>query len=543
MNDVRPDAHPDQATTIAAAEFRAAFLTSATWLELNADAVNGLNIFPVPDGDTGLNMALTLRAAADEAATRGDDDVRALFNGLAHGALMGARGNSGVILAQYLRGMMRASTSDRAIDGEALARLLTAGAEAAYDAVAQPVEGTILTVARCAAEAARAAAAEAAAITAVLDAAHAAAQAAVDRTPDQLPVLRQAGVVDAGGEGFRVWLEGLLLHLRGESIVGHAPRIKKHADLSALQHTADMDGYCTEVLFRPQSVELAALRERVETLGTSALVVGDGDLVKIHVHTPRPGGALDLATELGEIVRVKVDNMRLQFEAFASAALPVNPVPGTSVVAVALGSGFQEIFASLDALVVAGGQSMNPAVSEIVAAIQRAPREHVVVLPNNPNVAMAAEQAAQSVASRSATILPTRTMCQGIAAALALSPDGDFDANLASAVRAADRCVTIELTRAARETEIAGRLVSMGAWLAIVDGELIAGPEAVAELVGKVLDGLPPGPFDIATIYDGTGGLDAEIEEIRDLIASRLGVPVERVRGGQPHYPYIISLE
>jgi dihydroxyacetone kinase-like predicted kinase len=273
------------------------------------------------------------------------------------------------------------------------------------------------------------------------------------------------------------------------------------------------------------------------------LVVGDEDLVKIHVHTLRPGGALDLATELGEIVRVKVDNMRLQFEAFASAAPPTTPEPGTSVVAVALGSGFQEIFASLDAIVVPGGQTMNPAVADIVTAIERAPREHVVVLPNNRNVIMAAEQAARSVAGRNVQVIPTRSMCQGVAAALALSPAGDVNVNREAATRAAGRCVTIELTRAARESELAGNIVPAGAWIAVVDDEIVAGSHDVLDLMGQVLAAAPSRPFEVATIYVGAEGVDREADLIRDLIASQMGISVERASGGQPHYPYIVSLE
>jgi dihydroxyacetone kinase-like predicted kinase len=317
----------------------------------------------------------------------------------------------------------------------------------------------------------------------------------------------------------------------------------QHADLLAFHQAEASYGYCTEVLFRPQAVDLETVRERVTALGTSVLVVGDSDLMKIHVHTLRPGGALDLATELGEIVRVKVDNMRLQYKAFANAAPETEPSPGVSAVAVALGSGFQEVFASLNATVVTGGQSMNPAVADIVAAIRRAPHEHVVVLPNNRNVILTAEQAARAIAGRHVTIIPTRSMCQGIAAILALSPDGDIESNLAAMKQAADRCLTIELTHAARETEVAGEVVAEGAWIAVVDDQLVAGADHIVALLGRVLDRLPARPYELATIYLGIGSTDAESEAIRDLIATRMGIEVERVQGGQPHYPYIISLE
>ena len=529
--------------TITAVELRAAFETSAEWLDRHAEAINSLNVFPVPDGDTGLNMSLTLRAAAEAATECASDDVPSILGAIARGALMGARGNSGVILAQYLRGMARAAEAATALDGGALAQTLEGGSQAADSAVARPVEGTILTVARAAARAARDAADQGANASATLGAAHTAAQEAVERTPDQLPVLREAGVIDAGGEGFRVILEGLLLHVQGAALADRPARVNQRADLRAFKHDVDTFGYCTEVLFRPASADLDSVRARVAALGTSVLVVGDDDLIKVHVHTLRPGAALDLATELGEIVRVKVDNMRLQFEDFAGVQ-PANPPPtGTAVVAVAPGAGFRSIFESLDAIVVDGGQSMNPPVADIVAAIERAPRQQVVILPNNRNIILAAEQAIQAVNGRQARVFPTHNVCQGIAATLAISPEVDADANLASAARAVARCVTIELTHAARDTEVRSVPVRLGAWIAVVDGELVAGPDDVGELVGEIIAGLGDRKFELVTVYDGVESNPPESARIRDVIASKLGVAVEHEHGGQPHYPYIISLE
>jgi DAK2 domain fusion protein YloV len=534
-----------ESSTIIGSQLRDAFAASATWLERNAEAINALNVFPVPDGDTGLNMALTLRAASDAAAACPGERVDAILDAGAHGALMGARGNSGVILAQYLRGMARALARHDVVDSDLLADSLAAGSDAAYAAVAQPVEGTILTVARSAADAAGGRAAQGYGPVDVLHAAHLAARAAVERTPEQLVVLREAGVVDSGGEGLRVVLEGMLMCLRGDPLPEHDRPIDHRADLSAFRHEEDAFGYCTEVLFRSEGGDVESLRERVAALGTSVLVVADQDLVKVHVHTLRPGAALDLATELGEIVRVKVDNMRLQFQELSGAEQTPSgaPEPGTAIVAVALGDGFHEIFASLDAIVVPGGQSMNPAVGDIVAAIRRAPRQDVLVLPNNHNVILAAEQAASAAAGRSVAVVPTRSMPQGIAAALALTPDLAADANLAAVTRAADRCRTIEITRAARQTEIDGMAIVPGSWIAVLDGKLIGGPNALDGLLGRALDALPSNPYEIATIYVGSQGTSEGTTTIRDVIATRMGVPVEFHRGGQPHYAYIISLE
>jgi uncharacterized protein len=531
-----------------AAKLLDALAASATWLERHTEAINALNVFPVPDGDTGLNLSLTLRAGVDGARTVSRETGAAVLDAAARGALMGARGNSGVILAQLLRGVARAAAGRDEIDGPLAAELLQAGADAAYDAVAEPVEGTMLTVARAAAHGAADRAQQEGVLLDVLEAAHEGAQAAVRKTPEQLAILRQAGVVDAGGEGLRVILQGLCLHLRGESMAGPAQPPAQRADLSAYQHEADAFGFCTEVLFAPArgaNDGLEALRGRVASLGTSVLVVGDEELVKIHVHTMNPTGALALAAELGEIVRAKVENMRIQFEEFQAAAAAEARVrePGTSLVAIALGEGFQQIFAGLDADVVAGGQSMNPAVGDIVAAIQRCRYNHVLVLPNNRNVILAAEQAAAAVTDRSVRVVPTASMPQGIAAALAVSPAGEAEANHGAAERAARRVHTIELTRAVRPSSIDDMPVETGSWIAIVDGRTIAGPPALPGLIGQALRALPDQSYELATIYVGQDGTDAEAASLGALIGSGVGAPVEIQPGGQPHYAYIISLE
>lgn len=536
---------PAEPVSLNGPQIRAAFVTAATWLERHADRINALNVFPVPDGDTGLNMSLTLRAAADAALVCGADGAPRVLDALARGALMGARGNSGVILAQFLRGLARAHPLNGALTGAWLAEALAAGADAAYRAVAEPVEGTILTVARSAAEAALARADGGGATPVeVLDAAHSAARLAVERTPEQLAVLREAGVVDAGGEGFRLVLQGLLAHLSGESLLEPDATPRGRVGPTSI-HQADAFGYCTEVLFRPNGGGRRHVRERIRALGTSVLVVGDDELIRVHVHTLRPGAVLDLATELGEIVQVKVDNMRLQSQAFRDRleAPPSLVEPGTAIIAVAMGHGFQEIFRSLGAIVVTGGQGMNPAVGDLLDAIERAPRQHVVVLPNNPNILLAAEQAAAAAHGPSVTVVPTRSMPQGIAALLTMCPDGETPPDLEAATRAAQRCQTIHVTRAVRQTEVDGTLVLPGSWVAVLDDRLIAGGGSLEALVERALDALPPGAYEIATVYIGADGTDDDAAAIGQTILRRTGIAVEVQRGGQPHYPYILSVE
>lgn len=532
-----------------AADLRAALAASSAWLERHVEAINALNVFPVPDGDTGLNMSLTLKAAVDQMAADDPSSLDAVAASMARGALLGARGNSGVILAQLLRGVARRLQSAAEVDASLMARALESGAEAAYSAVPNPVEGTILTVARAAAAGARAAAGQGADLRATLERAHGAARAAVAETPEQLPILKQASVVDAGGEGYRVMLEGLVRHLNGER-VAHAPApVDMRADLSSLhQDENDFFGYCTEVLFQGEDLDLDALRQRVSALGTSVLVVGDREMLKVHVHTLRPGAVLELATEAGEILQVKVDNMQLQHREFAAASAPPaaprgGPQTGTALVAVALGEGFQQLFASLGAMVVAGGQTMNPSVDEIAAAIRRAPRAGVIVLPNNRNVVLAAEEAVRLAGGRSAAVTPTANLPQGVAAALALNPEADVDANLPPMARAAAACRCLEITRAVRPARFGDLEVRAGALLALLDHEPVASADSVSELVQTAVSHLPQATYEIATIYVGDEGSDDGARTLRDALGARLGIPTEIVPGGQPHYDYIVSIE
>jgi DAK2 domain fusion protein YloV len=549
---VQPGATPaplQPLNVLTGADFRAALATSSAWLDRHVEAINALNVFPVPDGDTGLNMSLTLKSAVDQVSTDNPPSLEAIAASMAKGALLGARGNSGVILAQLLRGLARSLDSAAEVDASLLARALESGAEAAYSAVPNPVEGTILTVARAAAGGARAAADEHADLLATLERAHSAARAAVAETPEQLPILKQASVVDAGGEGYRVLLEGFIKHLKGEPVTNGPAPVDLRADLSSLhQDESDFFGYCTEVLFQGNGLDVEAVRHQVSALGTSVLVVGDREMLKVHVHTLRPGAVLDLATQAGEIVRVKVDNMQLQHREFAAAlAAPTSREgprqAGTSLVAVALGVGFQQLFASLGAVVVAGGQTMNPSVEEIAAALGRRDREGVIVLPNNRNVVLAAEQAVRLAGGRSAAVVPTANLPQGVAAALALNPEADVDANLPVMARAVGSCRCVEIARAVRKGQFGSVEVRPGALLALLDDEPVASGGSPIDLVDVALSRLPQVAYDIATIYVGAEGSDEIARALAAALGARLGIPTEVIFGGQPHYDYIISIE
>lgn len=536
----------DERPTLSGAELREAFIASGAWLDRHVDAINALNVFPVPDGDTGLNMSLTLRSALEQLQSAGASSVGEVTEAVARGALLGARGNSGVILAQLLRGIARTLRGQETADGKLLAQALADGAEAAYTAVANPVEGTILTVARGAGRAAQKAAADSLGPLSILEHAHRGAQAAVAETPDQLPILKQASVVDSGGEGYRVVLEGLLRSLRGEPMDESPIAVTTRVDFSALHQDADdFYGYCTEVLFQGTDLDAGAVRTRLNELGSSVLVVGDTEMLKVHVHTLRPGAVLDLATDLGEIVKVKIDNMQLQHLEFAGA--PKQPAAaelgGTSIVAVALGAGFEEIFASLGAVVVRGGQTMNPSVGEIAAAVEKTTRAEVIILPNDRNVLMAAEQAAQGFDARKVAVLPTESIPQGIAAAVAHNPEADADTNVSALTEAASRCHCIELTRAVRASRLEGVAIDAGAPLAILDRDPVSSGASFEDTLRGAIDRLPRRDYELVTIYLGSEGTAEDASSLADIIRQQTGLPVEIASGGQPNYPYIISVE
>lgn len=534
-----------QVATIDGGSFAAALGTATAWVERHAEAVNALNVFPVPDGDTGLNMSLTLKSAVETVQGSPSRQLGDVVEAMARGALMGARGNSGVILAQILRGMARTLANTSEADGPTLARALQAGSDAAYQALANPVEGTILTVARRAAEASGAAGTGN--LIGVLEAAHAAARRAVDETPELLPILKQASVVDAGGEGYRLFLQGLLMHLRGDPLPSGPATVSSWADLSSLHQTDDdFYGYCTEVLFQGSHLDLEATRAQVSALGTSVLVVGDREMIKVHVHTVRPGAVLDIATEMGELVKVKIDNMQLQHQQFSAAARQSTPVvleAGTAVVAVASGVGLEALFRGLGAKVVPGGPSMNPAVEQLVDAIRSTACHDVLILPNNKNVFLAAQQARDLVSERDVRVVPTRGVPQGVAAILALNPEADAETNLPALTAAAERCHSIEIARASRDANIDGLRIEEGKFVAMLDDRPAASGSSCEDVLRDSLDRLSVDAPEAATIYVGMDGDLVEAEALAASIRSRFRLDPEVIEGAQPHYRYIVSIE
>jgi DAK2 domain fusion protein YloV len=536
-------------------DLRDTFAAATAWLEANADSVNAINVFPVPDGDTGTNMYLTMRSVMEEAVKSPAEGAAAIMAAMSRGALMGARGNSGVILSQIIRGMTAGVGEADSVDAATFARALEEGAKAAYKAVTKPVEGTILTVGREAAAAARAASdAGAGDVVAVVEAALAEAEASLERTPDLLPVLKEAGVVDAGGKGLTVLLDGIARHLKGEpmKVAEGAPEGRVGREWLAVtaqvhEQEESLYGYCTELLVAGEALEADSARNRMMELGDSVLVVGDDRLLRVHVHTDDPGAALTYATGIGSLVQVKVDNIRDQAERFLERheQAPAEVAePGTmSTVAVAAGEGMASVFRSVGCTkVVSGGPTMNPSTRDILDAVEACPADDVVVLPNDKNIIMAARQAVDLTGKR-LRVVETRSIPQGIAALLAVNPEGDVEANVSAMEEACQGVATVEVCRAVRSTSLGGVKVEEGQIIAIVDDELKLAADTAEEGVLRALEGLEGGG-SLVTLYYGADTQQAEAEALGERVRESLPkFEVEVVYGGQPHYNYIVSVE
>jgi len=531
------------------------FAEATSFLRANADAINAINVFPVPDGDTGTNMYLTMRAAVDEASRLNSASAGEVAQAMARGALMGARGNSGVILSQILRGLARLTVDVNHITSADIAAGLDAGCAAAYEAVSRPVEGTILTVLRRAADAARARAQQTPDPEEALAAAVEAARRAVDETPLLLPVLKEAGVVDAGGQGFYVLLDGALRSLHGEAPPPVPTRAGAQIEPSWLAATevlhehdeSERFGYCTEFVLADAGISRERLRERMLALGESVLVVGDDDLLRVHLHTRDPGAALSIATSLGSVSQVKVENMEAQLHRFVErhrAPEPPGLPPGrVSLVAVASGRGFAQALRDVGVhAIVPGGQTMNPSTRDILDAIEDCPTDEVIVLPNNKNVVLAARQAAQESSKRVA-IVPTCSVPQGIAAALALDRDASLEENLPRLEEAAAAVHWAEITFAARSTVANGRRVERGQPIGIVDGELAVVEESIDDAVRACLSRLVEPGATLATLYYGHDVSGEQAQALGERLGQEFGLEVEVVAGHQPHYPYVLSVE
>ena len=542
--------------SISGSQLRDMFAAAAAWLEKHADSVNAINVFPVPDGDTGTNMYLTMRSVVEEARRCREEGAGAIMAAMSRGALMGARGNSGVILSQIIRGMTRAVGEAEEIDAGTWIRGMEEGAAAAYKAVTKPAEGTILTVMREAGEAGRRALDSGERdMVSVLEATVEAASESLERTPTLLPVLAEAGVVDAGGKGLLVLLDGMTRHLKGEPMevtvgVREGQVGQEWLAVTSQLHEQEesLYGYCTELLIGGRELDPDSVRNRMLELGDSVLVVGDERLVRVHLHTDDPGAALSHGTGVGSLLQVSVENNRERADRFLErhevrATVEAQP-EAISTVAVAAGDGMATVFRSVGCTrVVSGGPTMNPSTRDILDAVAACPTDDVIVLPNDKNIIMAARQAVELTEKR-LRVVETRSIPQGVAALLALNQDHELEANLEAMEEARSGVHAVEVCRAVRSTSVGGVKVREGQIIAIVDDELKLAAETAEEGALRALEGMEAEGASLVTLYYGADSQQAEAESLEGRIREALPqYDVEVVYGGQPHYNYIISVE
>ena len=533
----------------------------------NRDAINALNVFPVPDGDTGTNMGLTMRAAVEEGrqALAPRIGVGVMAARIAFGALMGARGNSGVILSQVFRGVARAVEGKDEVDGRDVVRALAGARDMAYKAVMRPVEGTMLTVVRRAAERAEKVARRTPTLAAALEEAVKGAADGLASTPDLLDVLRQAGVVDAGGRGLLHILEGMAAFARGEALPGRdiaepaaVPPGQEMAFLDRIEelHGLDGSGYCTNFVVFGDGIDFDRARADLAAMGGSAVIVGDDRVLKVHLHAANPGQVLEYALALGELDQIRIDNMQAQTRALtaqrqAAAAArhpspPAEPQPlGTqAIVAVAAGEGLAAALRSLGASgVVAGGQTMNPSIEELLAAVAAAPSEAVILLPNNPNIVATANQV-PALAAKRVAVVPSRSVPQGLAALAAFNPGAGEEENVRKMTAALSGVRTIEITQAVRDACIDRVAVAAGQAIGLLDDRLVASGEDEAAVAAATLLKAGTRDAELVTIFAGQGVAPEQVAAIRDVVATNHpGVEIEVLEGGQPHYRFIIAVE
>ncbi len=549
---------------------RDAMISASNALSLRKQEVDELNIFPVPDGDTGTNMSMTISAAARELSRLQDPTVSETADAASAALLRGARGNSGVILSLLFRGFSKGLKGKTEANGADLAAALKLGVEAAYKAVMKPTEGTILTVAREAAEKGVAAGKTDSSVESVWEVICAEAYASLQRTPDLLPVLKKAGVVDAGGQGLYIILRAMQAVFRGEPIVegasapSAAPAPERKASAAATFDAEITFTYCTEFIVardKECTKEPLKLRAYLESIGDCVVVVDDEDIIKVHVHTNDPGKALSKGVEYGQFETVKVENMRIQHESAGwvdepEAAAPpalerVEPEEEFGFVSVAAGDGLKSLFSDLGCLqVVSGGQTMNPSTDDILSAIEATPAKVVYVLPNNKNIILAAEQAIP-LADREVHVLPTRTIPQGVAAMLAFDPDAAVKDNLTAMMKAADNVSTGSVTFAARDSDFEGRNIHEGDILALDNGKLSFTDKDMQFAAFKLTKSMVKSRrlsgkgSSFITIMYGEGVSPKKANALKAALEERYGNDIEItvINGGQPVYYYFISIE
>ena len=536
------------------ADFRRLVINAAANIENNKQHLNELNVFPVPDGDTGTNMSMTINAASADLRKVEDPSLEKAAKTAASAMLRGARGNSGVILSLLMRGISNTLKGKTEADGVLWAEALQGGVDAAYKAVMKPAEGTILTVARLAAAKAAEAARENNHIEFVHDAAIAEAKVALASTTDMNPVLKKAGVVDAGGKGWLLALEAMALALKGEDLNVAAPagesETKDAADFSDFDTEDITFTYCTEfIIQRENDMDVEPFRAFLDSLGDSLVLVDDEEIIKVHVHTNDPGKALHEAIDYGSFVTVKIENMRLQHtekvmtenEKAPKIAAPEKPI---GVVSVCAGDGLADVFANLGTDgIISGGQTMNPSTQDILTAVNAVPAETVFVLPNNKNIIMAAEQV-DALTEKNVIVIPSKTVPQGITAMLSFNPEGSVEENTEALTEALGTVDTMQITYAARNSDFDGFDIHEGDYMALYGSQLFSTSKDIKVLLKALAQKVHDDGKEYITIYYGADVKERHAQKAADIFADICpDADVNLIRGGQPVYYYMISAE
>ena len=540
--------------TINGAELRRMIISAAASIEIHKQALNELNVFPVPDGDTGTNMSMTINSAAADLRKAEDPELYAASKIAASAMLRGARGNSGVILSLLMRGISKTLKGHEVCDGVLWANALQGGVDAAYKAVMKPAEGTILTVARLAAAKAAEAAQENNFIEFVQAAAIEEAKVALANTVNQNPVLKKAGVVDAGGKGWLLALEAMMCALKGEDVVapegGAVGEVKEQADFSDFNTEDITFTYCTEfIISRENQNDPEKLRQFLSSIGDSLVLVDDDEIIKVHVHTNDPGKALHEAIAYGSFVTVKVENMRLQHtekvmsekELAPQIAEPTKPI---GVVSVCAGDGLADVFTNLGVdAIISGGQTMNPSTQDILEAVNKVPAETVFVLPNNKNIIMAAQQV-DGLTPKNVVVIPSKTVPQGVTAMLNFDPEGTVEANTEAMTAALTTVETMQITYAARNSDFDGYDIHEGDYLAMVGSSLFGTSQDINVLLRSLAEKVRDEGKEYVTIYYGCDTKEKYAQKTADLFADICPqAEVNLINGGQPVYYYLISAE
>ena len=541
-----------QVNSVNGQDLREMFAAATTWLEKSAPDIDAMNVYPVPDGDTGTNMLLTMRSVIEEAYRAPDHSASAVAEAMAKGALMGARGNSGVILSQFWRGLAQGLKDKESFTSRDLAEALRQATTVAYKGLSHPVEGTILTVIK---DVARAAQDQVANdnndIASVVAAMVKEANESVANTPNLLNVLREAGVVDAGGQGLYTILEGALHYLRGEV---EQIQFRKPQMIVSDIHAAKMPemiaaeevpyGYCTEFMLKGEQLDPDKLRKKLDKKGESLIVVGDESAVRIHIHTLEPGNVIKYATSLGTMHQVSIRNMDEQHRDYLEMQKERMPEVDIAIVAVASGEGLAEVFSSLGtAAVVPGGQTMNPSTKDLLEVVESVPSDKVIILPNNKNIVATANQV-QSLTKKTVKVIPTETIPQGVAAILAFDYESDLKTNTGLMSRAKSTVKSVEITRAVRSTKIGEFDIKKKQAIGLLEGELVAVGDKPNKVLQDVLAKLKLDVAEVITIYHGADTEPAEAEQVSSAILQKHPhLQIEVVNGGQPYYNYIVSIE